>query len=131
LLQQHLPNFRLVKAFNNILYTHLPTLSRSSGAVDRSAPPIAGDDESAKRIVADLLDRLGWDAVDIGRLEESWRTQLDTPVFVEAYMPDRPQGLSEEAAKRWFFENKGVPAGADQIRMLANGAVRDGSKIAQ
>jgi len=73
LLQAHLPESRVVKAFNNIFFRQLGTLHRPSGDPSRSALPIAGDDEGAKRAVAELLDSLGYDAYDAGPLAEGWR----------------------------------------------------------
>ena len=42
---------------------------------------IAGDDPRAKEVVSRLLDELGFDAVDGGGLDESWRQQPGTPVY--------------------------------------------------
>lgn len=71
----------IVKAFNNILAYSLAELSRPSGASDRLAVAIAGDDPSAKVIVASLVNDVGFDPVDAGSLAESWRQQPSTPVY--------------------------------------------------
>src|SRR3954463_10004909 len=42
LLQKHLPESRVVKAFNNIYFSHLARLQRPSGHPERSVLPIAG-----------------------------------------------------------------------------------------
>ena len=42
--------------------------ARPARAPDRIAIPISGDDEEAKRIVARLIDEIGFDAVDLGSL---------------------------------------------------------------
>ncbi|WP_066944141.1 NADPH-dependent F420 reductase [Streptomyces lushanensis] len=81
LLQEHLPESKVVKAFNNIFYKHLAALARPTGAPDRTALPIAGDDPEAKTSAARLLDLLGYDIVDAGPLAESWRFERDTPVY--------------------------------------------------
>ena len=70
-----------MKAFNNIGAHQLFTLARPIGSPDRSALPIAGDDTKAKEETAHLLDILGYDAVDIGMLAESWRSEPNTPVY--------------------------------------------------
>src|SRR6478735_7465219 len=44
LLQAHLPESRVVKAFNNIYFGHLRSLPRPAGDPERSALAIAGDD---------------------------------------------------------------------------------------
>ncbi len=45
------------------------------------ALPVAGDDEAAKRRVRDLIDALGFDTVDAGGIDDSWRQQPNTPVY--------------------------------------------------
>lgn len=77
----HLPGARLVKAFNNIQAGHLLSNGRAAGEAGRIALPVAGDDADAKRIVMALVDELGFDPVDAGTLDESWRQQPDTPVY--------------------------------------------------
>ncbi|WP_200824251.1 NADPH-dependent F420 reductase [Nonomuraea solani] len=126
LVQRHLAGSRVVKAFNNIDFHRLLTSARPAGAADRSALPIAGDDAAAKAEVAGLLGLLGYDVVDIGPLAESWRSQPDTPVYVDPYVVPRPQGeLSQEDAYRWF-ETPGVPVPAGRVRELAAAARRPG-----
>lgn len=71
----------VVKVFNNIYAEHLLKLGRPAGTQDRIALPVAGDDESAKSIVLKLVDELGFDGVDAGGLDESWRQQPGTPVY--------------------------------------------------
>ncbi|MGW6903121.1 NADPH-dependent F420 reductase [Streptomyces sp. NPDC054940] len=125
LVQRHLADSRVVKAFNNIDFQRLATSARPSGAPDRSALPIAGDDPGAKADVARLLDTLGYDAVDIGTLADSRRSQPGTPVYVDPYLAPRPEGLSQEEARRWFFETPGVPVSADRVRELIDAATFD------
>ncbi len=71
----------VVKAFNNIYARHLLERGKSSGADGRIALPVAGDDKRAKDVVIRLLDQLGFDGVDAGGLDESWRQQPGTPVY--------------------------------------------------
>ena len=85
LLQQHLPDSRVVKAFNNIFFRNLAQLARPGGSPERSALPIAGDDTSAKAAVTAFLDEIGYDAHDVGVLAEGWRYQRDTPAYVTPY----------------------------------------------
>ncbi|MCW2808932.1 MAG: oxidoreductase coenzyme F420-dependent [Marmoricola sp.] len=88
LLQAHLPESRVVKAFNNIYFGHLGTLQRPHGDPERSVLAIAGDDAEAKQSVTDLLDDLGYDAYDVGPLSEGWRYQRDTPAYASLYSPE-------------------------------------------
>lgn len=72
----------VIKAFNNIVATHLLEAGRPAGATHRIALPIAGDDPAAKRTVMQLVDQLGFDPVDAGTLADSWRQQPGTPVYL-------------------------------------------------
>ena len=71
----------VVKAFNNIYAEHLYKLGRPKGGPGRIALPVAGDDPTAKAVVLSLIDELGFDSVDAGGLDESWRQQPATPVY--------------------------------------------------
>jgi 8-hydroxy-5-deazaflavin:NADPH oxidoreductase len=71
----------VVKAFNNIYARHLLERGKPKGAAGRIALPVAGDDKRAKDNVIRLLDELGFDGVDAGSLDESWRQQPATPVY--------------------------------------------------
>ena len=71
----------VVKAFNNIYAQHLMDRGTVAGTAGRIALPVAGDDKRAKDVVIRLLDELGFDGVDAGPLDESWRQQPATPVY--------------------------------------------------
>jgi len=88
LLQAHLPDSHVVKAFNNIFYRHLGSLQRPSGDPGRSVLAVAGDDEGAKQQVSELLDRIGYDTYDVGPLAEGWRFQRDTAAYASVYAAD-------------------------------------------
>ena len=85
LLQQHLPESHVVKAFNNIFFVHLASLARAAADPERSVLAIAGDDAAAKRTVAEFLDLIGYDSLDVGPLAEGWRYQRDTAAYVRPY----------------------------------------------
>jgi 8-hydroxy-5-deazaflavin:NADPH oxidoreductase len=110
LLQDHLKDAHVVKVFNNIFFKHLQNLARPHGAQDRSALPIAGDDEQAKQAVSAFLDSIGYDAVDAGPLAESWRQEPGTPVYGSPYGP--------------FADEMGTPASAAIIHAALVGAHR-------
>ena len=71
----------VVKAFNHIYARHLLELGKPRGAPGRIALPVAGDDRRAKEMIIRLLDELGFDGVDAGSLDDSWRQQPGTPVY--------------------------------------------------
>jgi predicted dinucleotide-binding enzyme len=95
LLQEHLPESRVVKVFNNIQYRHLGALARPAGDQHRSALAIAGDDPKAKAAVTTFLDSIGYDTYDVGALDEGWRFQVGTPAYGAPYAPN---GMSEPPA---------------------------------
>jgi predicted dinucleotide-binding enzyme len=105
LLQAHLPDAYVVKAFSTVFFPHLPQLTRPAGAPDRSAVPIAGDHAAAKTMVAALIGSLGFDAYDVGPLAESRRFAPGTPAQL-AYLdpagmftaPARPASAADLAA---------------------------------
>ncbi len=71
----------LVKAWNALLTQTLAEAGSAPGTPNRIAIPIAGDDTAAKALVADLVSITGFDIVDAGSLEESWRLQPGTPAY--------------------------------------------------
>ena len=80
LIADHLDGARVVKAFNTIMASRITDDHKPAGDPDRLAIPIAGDDDEAKRIVTQLVDDIGFDAVDAGTLEQSGRQEPGTPV---------------------------------------------------
>jgi predicted dinucleotide-binding enzyme len=75
----------VIKAFNNIYAAHLQNNGKPAGARGRIALPVAGDDARAKQIVMRLIDEIGFDAVDAGPIDESWRQQPGSPVYAKDY----------------------------------------------
>jgi hypothetical protein len=71
----------VVKAFNTIHAQHLLERGRAADQSGRIALPVAGDDPAAKAVVLRLIDELGFDGVDAGTLDESWRQQPGAPVY--------------------------------------------------
>jgi predicted dinucleotide-binding enzyme len=84
LLQAHLPTARVVKAFNAIQWTRLRDDGRRAGDPERLGIPISGDDEEAKRTVAELIDQIGFDPVDAGTLAQGGRKhQVGAPAYTQ------------------------------------------------
>jgi predicted dinucleotide-binding enzyme len=90
----------VIKAFNNIYALHLLELGRPKGTAGRVALPVAGDDEAAKAIVLKLVDELGFDGVDAGGLDESWRQQPGTPVYTKDFDAEGVRRALSEANKK-------------------------------
>ena len=89
----------VVKAFNNIYAQHLMDLGRPAGAPGRIALPVAGDDATAKAVVTRLINELGFDPVDAGTLDESWRQQPGTPVYATDFDADGVRRALAEAKR--------------------------------
>ena len=102
----------VVKAFNNIYAKHLLELGKPRGTLGRVALPVAGDDKRAKDVVIKLLDDIGFDGVDAGGLDDSWKQQPGTPVYgadfdaagvrraLEQASPERPPGFRATTASK-------------------------------
>jgi predicted dinucleotide-binding enzyme len=99
----------VVKAFNNIYAEHLYKLGRPPGSPERIALPVAGDDAAAKGVVLRLINELGFDGVDAGGLDESWRQQPDTPVYATDYDADGVRSALAKASKERKPEWRATP----------------------
>jgi 8-hydroxy-5-deazaflavin:NADPH oxidoreductase len=82
LLQAHLPASRVVRAFNMINAGEMSGDGHPEGDPKRRALALTGDDPAAKQMVAGLYNEFGFDALDIGGLDESWRLDPGQPAFV-------------------------------------------------
>jgi 8-hydroxy-5-deazaflavin:NADPH oxidoreductase len=91
----------VVKAFNNIHAEHLMKYGKPAGTPGRIALPVAGDDAAFKEVVLGLVHELGFDAVDAGGLDDSWRQQPDTPVYGTNYDAENVRlGLAQASPER-------------------------------
>jgi len=93
----------VVKAFNTIYAHNIVDRPRPKGDEKRLALPVAGDDARSKQVVMRVIDEIGFDTVDAGGLDDSWRQQPGTPVYgtdldadgvrraLAGAKPDRPE----------------------------------------
>lgn len=86
----------VIKAFNGILATALVDEPRPSGDPARLGVAVAGDDPAAKEAVMHLVDELGFDPVDDGGIDDSWRQQPGTPWY--------GKGLNADGVRRALAE---------------------------
>jgi 8-hydroxy-5-deazaflavin:NADPH oxidoreductase len=92
----------VVKAFNNVYARRLMERGRPPGDPERLALPVAGDHRVAKATVLSLVNELGFDAVDAGGLDESWRQQPGTPVYGADLDADGVRrALAQARRERW------------------------------
>jgi predicted dinucleotide-binding enzyme len=110
----------VLKVFNNIMAHSLAEGGLPPGAKGRIALPVAGDDPRAKAVVMGLVDALGFDGIDAGSLDESWRQQPGTPVYCTDYDADgvrralsRAERVrSPELRESSIAKMQGLPAGS-------------------
>ncbi len=95
----------VVKAFNNIYALHLLEKGRPAGTPGHIALPVASDSDVAKGVVLRLIEEIGFDGVDAGVLDESWRQQPGSPVYtadLDAEVVKRALSMaSKERTSEW------------------------------
>ena len=87
----------VIKAFNTLLAYSLSELGCEKGTEGRLAMQVAGDDVSHKKIVMDLIDQCGFDAYDVGGLEESWQMQPCSAGYCCDYTSEELQSIKEKS----------------------------------
>ncbi|GAA3888854.1 hypothetical protein GCM10022381_33360 [Leifsonia kafniensis] len=81
IVQEYLAASQVVKSLNHIGYHELEADDRPAGAADRRALGLAGDSDSAKALVAEFIERLGYDSIDAGDLSAGRHFHPGTAVF--------------------------------------------------
>jgi predicted dinucleotide-binding enzyme len=81
LVQDWFSSARVVKGLNHLGYFKFEKSRRPRGAPDRIAMAAAGDDPAAVAAVLQLIDALGFDAVNAGNLEAGLALQPGGPIF--------------------------------------------------
>ncbi|WP_455931124.1 NADPH-dependent F420 reductase [Priestia aryabhattai] len=89
----------IIKAFNNLLAHTLENEGTPEGTSGRIAIAIAGNDQSQKQVIMDVVNELGFDAVDSGSLSDSWRQQPGTPAYCTELTKDELTNALEKANK--------------------------------
>ncbi|CCH42424.1 Metalloreductase STEAP3 [Wickerhamomyces ciferrii] len=108
---------KLVKVFNNIGAIHL----RSAATKDPNSQttlPIAGDDSNAKDQTTNFLNNIGYQALDVGKLEDSWKFEPNTPAYGWPYIPKVPKDLNEEDQKKYYITHVAEPVSKDQLKKI-------------
>jgi 8-hydroxy-5-deazaflavin:NADPH oxidoreductase len=80
-LQRHLVGAKVAKGFNHIKSTEILSDAVPSGTPGRRALATASDFPEAVELVTQFFDEIGFDAVNIGPLSESWRIDRDMPGY--------------------------------------------------
>jgi 8-hydroxy-5-deazaflavin:NADPH oxidoreductase len=96
----------VIKAYNNILYRSLVNSGLPKGSASRLALPIAGDDKQSKDLVSILIDDSGFDSLDYGSLQDSWKQQPGSPVYcTDLTLPQLKKSI-EKARKELLPERR-------------------------
>ncbi|MFF4831661.1 NADPH-dependent F420 reductase [Streptomyces sp. NPDC001315] len=91
----------VIKAFNGTYAQDILERPLPAGDPGRMALPVAGDDTAAKAKVRALIDELGFDTVDAGGIDDSWRQQPGTPVYgLQAGVEAVTKALAEASPDR-------------------------------
>ena len=108
----------VVKAFNTMNYKKLLELGRPPGP-GRLALPVAADDARAKRVVLQLVEELGFDGVDDGGLDDSWRQQPGTPVYDKELDSASVRHALSEAGRERTSQWRATGSGPDSFAQRA------------
>jgi hypothetical protein len=93
IVQKRFPSARVIKSLNQLGYHEFEEGRRPRGTPGRIAMAVAGDDRAAVLEVTQLVDRLGFDAVDVGPLETGVAMEPDGLVFGVFYRADELSNL--------------------------------------
>jgi len=81
IVQRRLVSSTVVKTLNHLGYHQLEDERRPRGSPQRRALGVAGDDPRAVDVVAELIERIGYDAVRFDRLSAGRLLEPGGPVF--------------------------------------------------
>jgi len=81
IVQHRLTRSTVVKTLNHIGYHELADERRPAGSPERRALGVASDDPAAVDVVADFIERIGYDAVRFDRLSAGRLLEPGGPVF--------------------------------------------------
>jgi predicted dinucleotide-binding enzyme len=81
IVQRRLARSAVVKTLNHLGYHELDDQRRAAGSPERRALGVAGDDPRAVDVAAELVERVGYDAVRFGSLSAGRLLEPGGPVF--------------------------------------------------
>jgi 8-hydroxy-5-deazaflavin:NADPH oxidoreductase len=71
----------VTKVYNSIFYGSLVNSVLPKGTPSRLALPVSGDDKNSKDLASILVNDSGFDSLDSGSLQDSWKQQPGSPVY--------------------------------------------------
>jgi predicted dinucleotide-binding enzyme len=81
IVQRQLARSTVVKTLNHIGYHEIDEERQPTGSPRRRALGVAGDDPDAVNVVADIIERIGYDSVRLNRLSEGRLFEPGGPLF--------------------------------------------------
>ena len=96
----------VIKAYNSILAGSLVDSGHPKGTAPRLALPISGNDKQSKDLVSILVDDSGFDSLDYGSLQDSWRQQPGSPVYCTDLTLTQLKKSIEKARKELLPERR-------------------------
>ncbi|CCH42428.1 Ketol-acid reductoisomerase [Wickerhamomyces ciferrii] len=114
---------KLVKIFNNIFSFHL----RNSATQDESNQtilPIAGDDDEAKKLTNDFVQKIGYKTYDVGPSSLSWKFEPNTPFYGGIYLPEAPKDLDHDGLKEFYKKSQANPLTYEKAKEVLDSTER-------
>jgi predicted dinucleotide-binding enzyme len=81
IVQERLAESTVIKTLNHLGYHQLDEERRPEGSPERRAVGVAGDDPDAVNVVADIVERIGFDTVRLDSLRAGRLFEAGGPVF--------------------------------------------------
>ncbi|WP_143960941.1 NADPH-dependent F420 reductase [Litoribacter populi] len=122
----------VVKAFSNIGAYSLAVEGKPKGNKDRIALAVSGDEQRSKDVVLGLVDDAGFDAVDAGQLEDSWRQQACSPAYcTDLILPELVQARASAnretlIEKQQLLFSKMQEIGEEYFKIILSGDYPEG-----
>lgn len=108
-IQEWLPESKVVKAFNTVGFHVIANPEAAGGAV---SVPLVGDDADAKTLVAELVQSMGFETVDVGPLKHARALEMMSMLYIVPYLQGRKEDAFEYYLRKGAApkESKGVRA---------------------
>ncbi len=94
-LQASKPDAKVVKAFNTVGFHVMANPAAAGGSV---SVPLAGNDADAKIAVAEVIEKMGLEAIDVGPIEHARSLESMAVLYLVPYL----QGRMDDAFEFYF-----------------------------